>query len=102
MHFAEVNDSTIVASIIAQAGFGPSASPRIRYAALEKGLERVRELASVRNATVHMPRIGVGQSGGSWDTVEEIVRDTLIDEHMLVTIYDLPPKRSSGAPGLFD
>jgi O-acetyl-ADP-ribose deacetylase (regulator of RNase III) len=102
VHFAEVDRSVVVASLVAQAGFGPSTAPRIRYAALEKGLERVREFATTRKASVHMPRIGAGQSGGSWKTVEEIVTDTLIDEGISVTIYDLPPMRKLDAPGLFD
>ena len=33
-----------------------------------------------------MPRIGAGQSGGSWDTVEEIIRNTLVAQGVLVTV----------------
>ena len=102
VHFAQTNDLTFVASLIGQEGFGPADSPRIRYAALEHCLERVSEFASKRHASVHMPRLGAGQSGGSWDTVEEIVRDTLVNEGIAVMVYDLPPKRIPNAPGLFD
>jgi len=102
VHFAQTSESTFVASLIGQEGFGPADSPRIRYAALEHCLERVFEFASKRRASVHMPRLGAGQSGGSWDTVEEIVRDTLVNEGIPVMVYDLPPKRIPNTPGLFD
>lgn len=102
VHFAQVGKSIFLASLVSQAGFGPSPSPRIRYAALEQCLECVSEFASERSATVHMPRIGAGESGGSWDTVEEIVRDTIVGAGVSVTVYDLPPKRMQNNPGLFD
>jgi O-acetyl-ADP-ribose deacetylase (regulator of RNase III) len=100
--FSDANDSVVIASLVGQEGYGPSPSARIRYAALERCFERVVEFASQRDAQVHMPRIGAGQSGGSWDTVEEIVRDTLVAGGIQVTIYDLPPKRMPGIAGLFD
>ncbi len=40
-----------------------------------------------------MPRIGAGQSGGSWDTIEELIRDTIAAQGIPVTVYDLPPRR---------
>jgi hypothetical protein len=49
-----------------------------------------------------MPRIGTGQSGGNWETVEEIVRGTLVSENIGVTIYDVPPKRQNSSNELFD
>jgi O-acetyl-ADP-ribose deacetylase (regulator of RNase III) len=102
VHFAEANNSTVIASLVGQAGFGPSSSPRIRYAALERCFEQVRDFALKRSASVHMPRIGAGESGGAWDLVEEIIRDTLVIEDIPITIYDLPPKRMSVAVGPFD
>jgi O-acetyl-ADP-ribose deacetylase (regulator of RNase III) len=102
VHFAEANDSTVVASLVGQEGFGPSSTPRIRYAALEHCFEKISEFASKRAATVHMPRVGAGQAGGSWDTVEEIVQDTLVTDGISVTVYDLPPKRMPATLGLFD
>ena len=51
------------------------------------------QFALDRKASVHTPRIGGGQSGGAWDTVEEIIRDTLVAKGVHVTVYDLPPKR---------
>lgn len=102
VHFAQAADSIFVASLVGQHGFGESSSPRIRYSALEHCFERVAEFAAEKSATVHMPRIGAGGSGGAWNTVEEIVRDTLVTEGVPVTIYDLPPRRAQHPPGLFD
>ena len=102
VHFAEVEKSIVIASLVGQAGFGPSALPRIRYAALEHCFEQVRDYASMRSASVHMPRIGTGQSGGSWETVEELIRETFVTEGIPVTVYDPPPRRMTGTAGLFD
>jgi len=66
-----------IASLIAQEGYGASSSPRIRYTPLKLAFSVVAEFAVDHKASVHTPRIGAGQSGGTWDTVEEIIRDTL-------------------------
>jgi hypothetical protein len=50
---------------------------------------------------VHTPRIGAGQSGGAWDAVEEIIRDTLTAKGVRVTVYDLPPRRQTVGVELF-
>jgi O-acetyl-ADP-ribose deacetylase (regulator of RNase III) len=64
--------------------------PRIRYGALEKCLEKLADYALTTGASVHMPRIGTGEAGGSWGIVGEIVEDTLSQRHVDVTVYDLP------------
>jgi O-acetyl-ADP-ribose deacetylase (regulator of RNase III) len=102
VHFAEAGNSLVIASLIGQVGFGPSSLPRIRYTALERCFEQVRDFAAERSASVHMPRIGAGQSGGSWETVEELIWDTFAANSIPVTVYDLPPKRTTGTAGLFD
>jgi hypothetical protein len=61
--------------------------------ALAQGFEKVQEYASIHDASVHMPRIGEGQSGGSWETVAEIVRTVLVNNGIPVTVYELPPRR---------
>src|SRR5262249_22074615 len=99
VHFTQIGDSLVLASLIAQEGFGASSAPRIRYAALEQCFERISEFALKRSATVHMPRLGAGQAGGHWETVEEIVRSTIVPQNISVTIYDLPPKNIQAPPG---
>jgi Zn-dependent peptidase ImmA (M78 family)/O-acetyl-ADP-ribose deacetylase (regulator of RNase III) len=93
VHFETVSQSTTIASLVGQQGYGPSNTPRIRYMALAQGFEKVQEYASIHDASVHMPRIGEGQSGGSWETVAEIVRTVLVNNGIPVTVYELPPRR---------
>lgn len=93
-HFARVQPGLTIVSMIAQHGFGPSQQPRIRYAAVEQCLTHVASIATATGdpVPVHMPMIGTGQAGGRWDVIEELVRDTLIQRGVPVTVYDLPKK----------
>jgi Zn-dependent peptidase ImmA (M78 family)/O-acetyl-ADP-ribose deacetylase (regulator of RNase III) len=94
-HIVRVDDSTTVASVVAQRGYGPADHPRIRYNALAASLQRVGDLARRAGASIHMPRIGSGLAGGSWEVVEEIVEETLCRQGLRVTVYDLPGKSQS-------
>jgi len=94
-HFYRPWESLTVASLVAQAGFGPSNRPRIRYEALEQALNAVAAYARERNATIHMPRIGSGQAGGRWEVVEMLVTEIFSSRGLQVTIYDLPEKRTA-------
>jgi O-acetyl-ADP-ribose deacetylase (regulator of RNase III) len=95
VHFEQVGHATTIASLVAQQGYGPSSSPRIRYVALAECFEKVLAYALERSASVHMPRIGEGQSGGSWETVAGIVRTVLVNNGVPVTVYELPPRRAT-------
>jgi hypothetical protein len=86
-------DGVWVASVVAQKGYGQSVRPRIRYSALRNGLETVAAAAAQKGATVHMPRIGSGQGGGSWSVIEDIIQTVFGEKGVSVTVYDLP-----GAP----
>jgi O-acetyl-ADP-ribose deacetylase (regulator of RNase III) len=100
VHFADIGDDAFIASLIAQEGYGASSLPRIRYAPLERCFSVVMRFSLEHKASVHLPRIGTGQSGGAWDTVEEIIRDTLVAGGLRVTVYDLPPRRQAIGSGL--
>lgn len=102
VHFARVNDNLTIASLVGQSGFGPSATPRIRYQALEQCFEKVKDFSVKESADVHLPRIGTGGAGASWEAVEEILRSVLVDAGISVTVYDTPPKRISANAELFD
>jgi O-acetyl-ADP-ribose deacetylase (regulator of RNase III) len=95
VHFARPADDIWVASVVAQKGYGPSARPRVRYSALHDGLQQVARRARTESANIHMPRIGCGLAGGSWDVVEELVRTTMLDAGLRVTVYDQPDLRAS-------
>jgi hypothetical protein len=94
VHFAEAEAGLWVASVVAMRGYGPSTTPRIRYAALEAGLDRVQEFASQLEATVHAPRIGAGQAKGSWPVIAGLMQERLCDRGVAVTVYDLPGEQA--------
>lgn len=64
--------------------------PPVRYEAIEECLKAVRAKAKEIGATIHAPRFGSGLAGGERGKIEEIIRRTLIDHDVSVTIYDLP------------
>ena len=41
------------------------------------------------NAKVQMPRIGCGLAGGSWDEIEAIIEDTLLQKSIEVFVCDI-------------
>ncbi|MDB5297015.1 MAG: hypothetical protein JWO31_2998 [Phycisphaerales bacterium] len=64
--------------------------PPVRYEAIREALTRLAGFAAERGATVHMPRIGCGLAGGTWERVGPIVEATLAAAGVDVTVYDLP------------
>lgn len=90
-HVAELTDNTHIISVIAQAGYGPTKRPRIRYGALDYGLDTVSvRLQDMGVARVQMPRIGSGQAGGNWKIIAGIVDERLVSSGLVVRVYDLP------------
>lgn len=78
-----------VANMIGQHGIkGGSQGPPIRYAAVEQCLTTLAEQALRLGASVHMPRIGCGLAGGTWDKIEPIITGTLGERDVAVTVYD--------------
>jgi hypothetical protein len=101
---ASVDSRISVASMVAQAGYGPSRRPRIRYLALERCLQEVARVAALRHATVHMPRIGTGAAGADWAVVRGLIDATLCRSAIPVLVYTLPDSdpslRSTQQPDL--
>lgn len=93
VQFVEVNETLTVANIIGQHGIrSPSsktAPAPIRYDAICDGLSQVAEYAQAKSASVHMPRIGCGLAGGTWEKVEPIINDCLVSKGVEVFVYDL-------------
>jgi O-acetyl-ADP-ribose deacetylase (regulator of RNase III) len=78
-----------VANIVAQRGLPSRGNRRpLSYDALGTGLWALRTRADELTASVHMPRIGCGLGGGSWDVVSQIVARCL--RPLEVYVYDLP------------
>jgi hypothetical protein len=65
------------------------ALPPIRYEAIEKALSKVAVFVNEIKASVHMPRIGVGLAGGTWDKIEPLIIQELAAKGIAVTVYDL-------------
>jgi O-acetyl-ADP-ribose deacetylase (regulator of RNase III) len=97
VHLAEATAGIWVASLVAQHGYGPSSTPRLRYEALLEGLEHVAAATVLHDLSVHMPRIGAGQAGGRWEIIEDLVRDTFAPKGRPVTVYELPPGSARSA-----
>lgn len=92
VQFVIVDDNMWVANLIGQRHIKfQGDSPPIRYDAVRKGLLRVAEFAQTEGATIHMPRIGCGLAGGTWDKIEPIIKEVLVSRNIDVFVYDLPP-----------
>jgi hypothetical protein len=85
-----VDGETLIVNMVAQAGYGPSKNPRIRYAALESCLSALGLEAAARGASVHMPRIGTGQARGRWSVIRGLIDEQLVARGCSVTVYDPP------------
>jgi O-acetyl-ADP-ribose deacetylase (regulator of RNase III) len=62
--------------------------PPIRYEAVEECLGVLAVRAAKLKASVHMPRIGCGLAGGSWERIEPLILRQLIEPGIDVTVYD--------------
>jgi O-acetyl-ADP-ribose deacetylase (regulator of RNase III) len=102
--YFEAEPNLALFQMVCQRGYGPSSTPRIRYQALQKCLIELAVVAQSKSSSVHMPRIGCGEAGGSWDIVNELIEDSLCRRGISVTVYDLPAgavPRESLQRGLF-
>jgi O-acetyl-ADP-ribose deacetylase (regulator of RNase III) len=90
VQFVKVEPEITVANMIGQHGVKRRAAgrPPIRYEAVEEALRKVGEFAASRGASVHMPRIGSGLAGGTWEEVEPIIVRTLTEAGVEVVVYD--------------
>lgn len=79
-----------VANMVGQRGTktGRSTGVPVRYEAIESCLEKLAEEAKSLDASVHMPYIGCGLSGGKWTQVEPLIEKTLLINDIDVYIYD--------------
>jgi O-acetyl-ADP-ribose deacetylase (regulator of RNase III) len=80
-----------VANMVAQHKIRSAREPNyvaIRYDALERCLESVATHALELKATVHMPRIGTGLAGGTWEKIEPLITQKLCARGVVVTVYD--------------
>lgn len=91
VQFVAVEPSVLVANLIGQHGIkrSPKGIAPVRYEAIREGLDAVAERALAERASVHMPRIGCGLAGGSWDVVGPMINEALCAKGVAVIVYDL-------------
>ncbi len=86
IHVVQTKQKDIsVANMVAQKGFGGVA---VKYDKLRECLKKLCEIAKKEDASIHMPRIGCGLAGGSWNKVEPIIEEELCNNGVEVTVYD--------------
>lgn len=90
VQFVRVETDTWVANLIGQHKIykDERGNPPIRYDWVRAGLEKVATFALENAAAVHMPRIGCGLAGGTWDKIEPLITETLTTKAVEVTVYD--------------
>ncbi len=90
VQFINVETGLWVANVIGQHKINTDekGNPPIRYDAIEAGLKKVGVFAASVNASVHMPRIGCGLAGGTWDKIEPLIMETLVKNKIAVSVYD--------------
>lgn len=80
----------IVANIIGQDGvIGDDNPTPIKYNWISSGFTKIGDQFSPDLFDIHMPRIGCGLAGGSWDRIEPLIEKNLTSRGFLVTVYDL-------------
>ena len=90
VQFVAVEQGICIANMIGQEGIGfHKGKPPIRYDAVSKCLQTVRETSLLLSASVHMPRIGCGLAGGTWSEIGKIIHRELIAFNVPVIVYDL-------------
>lgn len=96
-----VDEDLMFAQMIAQKGYGPSPTPRIKYSALESCINNLSEKAKELHASIHMPRIGCGYGGGSWEIIDEIIAENLARKGIDVYVYSLPKNQRQSSKDNF-
>jgi O-acetyl-ADP-ribose deacetylase (regulator of RNase III) len=88
IQIVQVADDLYVANMVAQRGVrSENYTKPLLYSYLDECLWSLGGEASKLTATIHMPRIGCGLAGGTWDVVQRLIDDNLLN--VAVTVYDL-------------
>jgi O-acetyl-ADP-ribose deacetylase (regulator of RNase III) len=98
VQLVKVEDHLCVANMVAQHGYVSPANPvAIRYDALAQCLSKLAGRIG-EGTIIHMPRIGCGLAGGSWDQIEPFLEEHLAMAGFDVRVYDLPATYSNALP----
>ena len=90
VQFVQVEEELWIANLIGQHKINKDGNGNapIRYEAILSGLEKVAQFAIDKNTTVHMPRIGCGLAGGTWDKIEPLINKSLLENEIETYVYD--------------
>lgn len=87
VQYVDVLHDITVANMVGQRGVRNEYNAKpLHLPSLQECLIRVSDVAWVRGATVHMPRIGCGLAGGKWEEVEPLIINARFDKD--VYVYD--------------
>ena len=93
VQLVSVADDLFVANLIGQRDVRTqNGVPPIRYEALRSGLRKVADEALRLSASVHMPRIGCGFAGGTWEEVARSCRRNLPTKRFQFSSMTYPPE----------
>lgn len=88
-----LNENIWVANMIAQDNYKrkdhESGKVYLDYDALNKTLEKVFNFAKLKQLTIHMPKIGCGLAGGSWDIIEAMINPYTNEVETFVYEYEV-------------
>lgn len=90
VQFVQVEEELWVANLLGQHKINrdENGNAPIRYEAILLGLEKVVQFAIDKHATVHMPRIGCGLAGGTWDEIEPLINKSMVESEIETFVYD--------------
>jgi hypothetical protein len=89
VQLVQVADQLSVANMVAQHGYVRRANPvAIRYDALAQCLSKLAVRIN-QGTLIHMPRIGCGLAGGTWDQIEPLIDEHLAKAGFDVRVYDV-------------
>lgn len=84
-----VEDGLWVANLVGQRGTRAKGGlPPVRYEAIATGLATIAGHARRLGASVHMPRIGCGLAGGTWERIGPLVESELAAKGVVTVVYD--------------
>lgn len=93
IYVSKTSDNDIyVVDLFGQHGIRTTFNPTvIRYGAVEQGLKKLRyrlEKASLKDVSIHMPKIGSGLAGGNWQIIENIINKVFDGSNIPIYVYD--------------
>lgn len=85
---SNINQDLMIVSGFTQEYYGRDKNTvYVNYNAVESVFKKVNELAMINNLPVYFPLIGAGFANGNWDTIRNIINNTLTRDGTLV-VFD--------------